>query len=207
MSTVNLQLYSLFGSKTRVDLLMQLITHPGESFYIRQLAALIKQSPTPVVRELSNLENMGIVVSESKANAKYYSINTKSSIFPELKSLIFKTLGFGDIIRKHFKNIKSVSYVFIYGSFATGEAEPKSDIDLMIIGKIPLKILTKVIKDIETRLNREIQYSIFDTKEFLQKLKMENDFILQVVDGPKIMLIGGEDEFRRFAEKGLNKTI
>lgn len=204
MSTHISHLYSLFGSKTRLDLLTLLITHPGESFYIRQLAALIKQSPTPVLRELSKLENMGIVTSESKANAKYYTIDTTSSIFPELQSLVLKTVGIGDIIREHLKTITSISFVFIYGSFAAGETGPKSDIDLMIIGKAPLKILTKAIREVEIRLRREIQYSIFDSKEFLQKLKTKNDFILQVIDSPKIMLIGDKDEFRRLTEKELN---
>jgi len=204
MSTKQSSLISLFGSKTRVDLLAQFLLHPGESYYIRQLAGLINQSPTPVIRELSRLEDLGLVTAEMRANAKYYRVNTSSFIFPELQSLMLKTAGLGDILSEHLKELPSIQFAFVYGSFADGGAGPESDLDLMLIGKSPLASLTKVVRAAEKRLGREVQYSIFDQEEFLKKLKGKNEFIMQAVKGARIMLIGEEDEFRRFGEKGID---
>jgi len=202
MSTKKSSLGLLFGSKTRADLLTQFLLHPGESYYIRELAGLIGQSPTPVIRELSKLEKLGLVTGEMKANAKYYTVNMASFLFPDLQSLILKTAGLGDVLSEHLKELPSIRFAFIYGSFADASAGPDSDLDLMLVGNARLSALTKVVRAAEKRLGREVQYSIFDEKEFLKKLKAKNEFIMQAVKGARIMLIGEEDEFRRFSKKG-----
>lgn len=190
----------LFGSQTRVDVLTLFLMHPGESFYTREIASRIQQSPTPVVRELKKLEKIGFITSEAKANARYFSVNAQSPFFEELQSLIIKTSGIGAVIQNGLKKFSSLTFAFIYGSFATQEAGPASDIDLFLIGDVPFKELTKTIKEAEMKIKREVQFSIFPPKEFLTKLKGGNDFINQVVKGPKIMLIGEEDEFKRFSQ-------
>ena len=202
MSTNKTSLGLLFGSKTRADLLAQFLLHPGESYYIRELAGLVGQSPTPVIRELSKLEQLGLVTWYMKANAKYYTVNMASFLFPELQSLILKTSGLGDVLSVHLKELPSIRFAFIYGSFADGSAGPDSDLDLMLIGNATLSALTKVVRAAEKRLGRGVQYSIFNEKEFLKKLKAKNEFIVQTVKGARIMLIGGEDEFGRFSKKG-----
>lgn len=206
MSTHEAPLSLLFGSKTRLDLLAWFVMHPGEPFYIRQLAAILGQSPTPVFRELQKLEKLGLVTSETRANAKYFSINEQSPIFPELQSLVLKTVGVGDEIKKGLKNFREILFAFIYGSFAVREAGPQSDIDLLIIGKVPSRELTVTIKKIEMKIKREIQFSIFPPREFQNKIKAKNPFLNEVVNAPKIMLIGSEDEFNRFGKKGLDKA-
>ena len=204
MSTTQTALHILFGSKTRADLITLFVTHPNESFYVRQLAKRICQSTTPVVRELKKLENLGLVTSETKANARYYLLNISSPIYPELQSLVLKTTGIGDILKKYLHPFSSLLFAFIYGSFTTAEAGPKSDIDLFLIGQIPANVLAKTIKEAEKQLGRELQYSLFDKKEFLKKSKEGNDFIGQIIKGPKIMLIGDENEFKRFAKTGMD---
>lgn len=206
MSTKEASLALLFGSKTRLNLLAWLIMHPGESFYIRQLASILGQFPSPIIRELRKLEKLGLVTAESRANARFFSINEHSPLFPELQSLILKTVGVGEEIRKSLKNFQEILFAFIYGSFAAGEAGPQSDIDLLIIGEVPPKELTITIRKIEMKIKREIQFSVFPFREFQSKLKAGNPFLNQVAKSPKIMLMGSEDEFKRFGKKGLDKT-
>jgi len=202
MSTANEYMGMLFGSKTRVELIALFVTHPGESFYVRQISTLVNLSLTPVVRELKKLERLGIVKSEVMANAKYYTVDTKCPLFPELQSMIMKTVGVGDSLRKRLGTLKNISFVFIYGSFAAGDAGPKSDVDLMIVGEVPLRVLARAIRNVEDRLHREVQYSIFDRDEFLRKVRAGDDFAIQLVESSRIMLIGEEDEFRRFIKEG-----
>lgn len=202
MSTKPTPLYLLFGSKTRADLIALVTMHPGESFYIRQLATLLKQSPTPVIRELEKLEKLGLVTSEVKANAKYFKVNSESPFFPELQSLVLKTVGIARVINTSLKGFKGLIFAFIYGSFATKEAGIKSDIDLFLISKATIDslILAKAIKAAEIEIGREIQYSLFDMKEFLKKWKKGDDFINNVVRSPKIMILGDENGFKRFTK-------
>jgi len=194
----------LFGSKTRADVITLFIMHPDESFYVRQIAGLLHQSTTPVVRELARLEQMGLLTSENRANAKYFSMNRQSPIFSELQSLVLKTAGLADVLKKTLKSLADLSFAFVYGSFASGEMGPKSDVDLFMIGNVPLPVLTRAVRTAESKLGREVQYSIFDGEEFLRKLKKGDDFIRQVVLGHKIMIVGDISDFERFAKTGFD---
>ena len=56
-------LNKLFGSQARVKILKLFLTRPNEKFYIRQIARDLKLQLNSVRRELENLEQFGILVS------------------------------------------------------------------------------------------------------------------------------------------------
>jgi len=56
-------LAKLFGSNTRVKILKLFLLHPEEKYYIRQLARDLKSQVNSIRRELDNLENFGLLVS------------------------------------------------------------------------------------------------------------------------------------------------
>jgi len=58
----------LFGSNARVKILKLFILHPRERFYIRQIARDLKLQLNSVRRELENLEQFGLLISNSAAN-------------------------------------------------------------------------------------------------------------------------------------------
>ena len=86
----------------------------------------------------------------------------------------------------------SVKEAFIYGSFASGEADARSDFDLMIIGEIRLDKLAPVISDLEKELNRPINYAIYSAVEWNEKASAKDPFWENVSRAPKILLIGGD---------------
>ncbi|MDO8528106.1 MAG: nucleotidyltransferase domain-containing protein [Deltaproteobacteria bacterium] len=149
MSTQPSILVSLFGSKTRADLITLFVMHPGESFYIRQIAELITQSTGAVVRDLDRLEQLGFLTSETRAHAKYYVMNSQSHIFPELQSLVLKTAGLADVLKKALRPFDSILFAFVYGSFASGEMGPKSDIDLFLVGTVSSMNLAKAMRSVQ----------------------------------------------------------
>lgn len=204
MDTIQSPLAILLGSKVRSEVLSFLITHPGESYYVRELARLLGRMPTPILRELAKLEQLGLATSAMRGNAKFYSIDPTSPLFPELQSLVMKTTAVGDVIRTAVTSLSAIRFAFVYGSFASGDVLPQSDIDLCVIGNIDTAALLPAIKTIEKRLGREVQYTIYREKEFLRKLRKKNDYLHQVIAGPRIMIIGGEDEFERFTQKGMD---
>jgi len=72
-------LEKLFGSSTRVKILKLLLLHPEEKYYIRQLARELKSQVNSIRRELENLENFGLLVSNLSAEAN-------SSIIEDLEA-------------------------------------------------------------------------------------------------------------------------
>jgi len=62
-----------------------LFNNPEEKFYVREIARLTNKNPSGVKRELDKLYTMGLVISEKEGNLKYFTVNTSSPLFPELK--------------------------------------------------------------------------------------------------------------------------
>ncbi|MDI6606456.1 MAG: hypothetical protein QME65_04890 [Candidatus Omnitrophota bacterium] len=80
-------------SKNRAKLLRIFYTHPDESFYMQQIGRILHKKPGVFQRTLNTMEKQGIVLSEFKANARYFRANKDYSIYKELKSILFKIEG------------------------------------------------------------------------------------------------------------------
>jgi len=190
-------LQALFSSKVRVKLLTHLLSHPEERFYARNLARQIEEHYNAVWQELNNLERIGLLTSERVANVKYYRLNPDFPIYEELKRIILKTSGLGQALREALDRLGSVEWAFIYGSVAAGDEDILSDVDLMLVGEVDLAALAEVIACLEDQLGREINYVALTQAELAQRLADGDPFIKNVLTGPKIMLIGDEDDLRR----------
>ena len=187
-------LEQLFSSRVRAKLLTKFLLSPGAGFNAWELAKSLGENYSAVWRELVNLESIGILHNAQVGNAKVYNINPTCPIIPELRSLILKTDGFGDIIRARLSESVNINAGFIFGSYASGEADLTSDLDLMIIGKVDLTQFSSTIAALENELKRPINYVIYSEEEWKNKLADGDAFAMNVKISPKIMLIGGEDD-------------
>jgi predicted nucleotidyltransferase len=193
-------LHKLFSSKVRIELLNTFFLHPEKSFYLRELERITGEDYKNVSTELKNLESIGLLTSSKSGNLKYFHVNPEFLIYPELKSIFFKVRGAPGLLKQILSDRPDIEYAFIYGSFAAGTEDDKSDIDLMVVGKIPLENLLKRLREPEKTLGREINPSLFPISEMKQRLKDRDPFIDRIMAEPKIMLIGEEDGLRRLAQ-------
>jgi len=189
----------LFTSRVRVDLLTFLLMRPQESFHIRALASKIEAQYSAVWKELINLEHIGLLTSEAVGGRKIYSINPECPILPELRAMVLKTTGAGDLIRSALKNISGIQAAFLFGSFAAGSADAQSDIDLMIIGQVALEDMGEAISGIEAELRREVNYLVHTAQEWDIRLAANDPLAHNIMQGSRILLIGDEDAIRRSA--------
>lgn len=187
-------LEKLFTSKVRVRLLSLFLTHPAEAFYIRQIVRLTGETYNNVRQELQNLAQLGLILSERRANAIYYQANVDHFLFPELKRIILKTEAVGDRLREALAALADIRVAFIYGSTARGSELASSDIDLMVIGDVDLEALDGAIDRIEEEIGRTVNYTLFDVEEWQDRVAQGYSFIADVLTHEKIFLIGDEDE-------------
>ena len=191
----------LFGSKTRVVLLSKLFMNPDRSFYIRELSKDLKIPYSMLYKEEKNLVFLGILNEEKKGKLTLVSVNKSLPYFAELRSLIFKTTGLGNLLRVALSGLKGIRYALIYGSFAGGEESESSDVDLLIIGDVEEEGILKAVSQIENKVGREINYVLWSEKEFIDRIKSKHHLLIDIVSKPLMMLIGEEDEFRRTVKK------
>jgi predicted nucleotidyltransferase len=183
----------IFGSRIRAKILGWLFTHPGESFFVRQMALILKEDPTNVSREMARLEEMGILRSKRNGNLKHFQTNQECPFFNELKGLVLKTSGVAGRIRDSLDKVAGIEFGFIYGSYAKGEEEADSDVDLLIIGDVDMGRLDSHLGKLEKLLGREINYVLYSRDEFKTKKKAKDGFLTDVLRGKKIMLFGAEN--------------
>ena len=187
----------IFGSRIRAKILSWLYMHHNESFFVRQLAVILKEDPTNISRELSNLEKTGILSSIRQGNLKYFQVNKNCSFNNELRGFILKTVGVIGELKSSLEKLLNIKYAFVYGSYARGEETADSDVDLIIVGDIDLDRLDLQISNLEKKFGRTINYVTYDYKEFLNKKKKRDGFIMDVLRDKKIMIIGSEHEFKK----------
>lgn len=187
---------NIFKSKVRNALFRLYFTNPESEYYLRELERVLGIPVAMVRKELTRLEKDGIFVSRKKANLVFYFLNKSYPLFEELKSIISKTIGITASLQDVLKNIKGVEAAFIYGSFAKKSEKSTSDIDLFVMGNISENALIRAIKKIEGTLKREINYTLYTRSEFLSKKREKDTLITDLLENPKIILIGEENDLR-----------
>ncbi|MBN2239888.1 MAG: nucleotidyltransferase domain-containing protein [Dehalococcoidales bacterium] len=194
-------LETLLGSKLRAKVLGWLFSHPDERYFVRQLTRLLEEDSTNVSRELARLEKTGILVTTKDGNQKYYRANRKSPLFEELHGLAVKTAGVADTLRSALTPEQDrIRSAFIFGSFARGEENRASDIDLMVIGNLSFADISSLLNKAQEQLGREINPVVYPVAEFRTKVTENHHFLRTVIEGEKLFIIGDENELGRLIE-------
>ncbi len=159
-------------------------------------------SPGALQRELEQLSLAGIVTRSQLGNQVFYQANAASPIFPEIRSLVAKTIGVISVLRSALQKISAqIRIAFIYGSVARQEETAKSDIDVMIVGDVSFDDVISHLREAQTTLGREINPTTYSVREFKTKLASGNHFLNSVVNEKKLFIIGSEDELRKLGAK------
>lgn len=180
-------------SKVRKKLLGYFFTNPQASLYLREAAVILKEDPGNLSKELCRMEKAGIFSSCLKGKQKYFTLDKEYPLYKELKSVIFKTIGVKGSLKEVIEGIGGIKAACLYGSFAKSKENATSDIDLLVIGRPDEGIFMEKIEELEKRLRREINYNLYSAREFSERLKRKDGFIMNVLKGPKIILKGKFD--------------
>jgi predicted nucleotidyltransferase len=194
-------LQEIFASKARIKVLQLLLSNPHERYYQSQIADILGLVIGSVQQEMPRLEKAGIVTREEDGNRVYYRANRNCPIFPELKAIFLKATGVGESLGNYLKKHPGeVRAAFIYGSYAKGEEESWSDIDLLVVGGISSLSLANLVTDAEKTLGREVNYRLYAPEEYRRKVRAKDHFLAQVLREKKIFVVGNEDELGKLVK-------
>lgn len=183
----------IITSKAKRSLLKLLLTNPDREFYTREISRRTGEPLNAIRRELGYLEKAGLVKSRHAGNLKYYSVVKEFPLYPELKKIIYATVGLGDYLADKFKDSDQIEQAFIYGSVARDEETEKSDIDLFVVGEIDEDKLHERVSQIEKDIGRVINYRLMNKAEFEKRLKENNPFVKHILEEKKLVLKGNHD--------------
>ncbi|MDE1976138.1 MAG: nucleotidyltransferase domain-containing protein [Elusimicrobia bacterium] len=192
----------LFSSRARARVIAAFALRPGQRLYLREVSRLTGTDVRAVKQELDRLERLGFLKGAASGNRRYMEVNRAFPLYPELKAIALKTAGLGDALRAALASLPGIHAAFVYGSVARGEETPGSDLDLFILGSVSGPALHKALAKAKAALNREINTSRFSAGEARKRLKKGASFLKGVFGGPKIFLLGSDDELAGILKRG-----
>lgn len=195
-------LVGLFRSRTRAVILRVLFADTGREWHVRGLAREVGDSPGNVRRELLRLSEAGYLQRRAQANLVLYRLNESHPLYPELHGLVSKTVGAHRLLGQALAGVAGVRLAFLYGSLAAQRERAGSDVDVMILGSPSVRDVHAALRPLEGDLRREINYVIFSEDEFTGRIRERDGYVLDVLAGPIVMLVGEEAALRELRSAG-----
>ncbi len=195
-------LAQILSSNTRAEFFRLLFGLNQKEYYLRELAKCSGLAIGTIQQEALKLENLGLIHKRRDGNRTYFRANTNHPIYMEIHRLVLKTTGLRDVLRSYLSD-NTIRFAFVFGSIASGNEKPNSDVDLFIVGDIGLRSLSKYLLEPSQTIGREINSYTISKKELTDKIKQNDHFISTVINSQKLFIKGDENEFKKLVEKWL----
>ena len=188
-------LNDLLISKVRVKVLELFYKNPDEMYYVREITRLVKEEINAVRRELERMLDCGLLKSEQRGNRLYYYLNKRYLYHQELQRIVAKSTGLGKKIRRNRRKLGTLSYVMFSGTFTNRQQAKPDELDILVVGDVVLPELEELIRAEQKELGREINYAVLSADEFEFRKTRRDPFVMEVLYGVRVMIIGDENEF------------
>ena len=170
-----------------------LLLHPEQRYYLREIARLTGTVPGTLKRELTKLEDAGVLTVEKVGNQAHYAANRECPIFEELASILRKASGLADVLADGLLPLAGkIEVAFVFGSMASGKARAGSDIDLMVIGEVDFGEVVARLHPLQESLGREINPKLYTRAEWQKLVRGKSAFVRDVLGKPRLFVIGNE---------------
>ena len=189
------RLAELLSSRARAEIFRLLFSGTGEELHVREIERRSGLNDSTLRQELRKLLRLNLVQSRRDSNRVYYRAKTENPLYPEIRNLVLKTSGLADVLKSALAD-KRIRVAFVFGSIASGEEKTGSDVDLMVIGRLGLRDLSGLLSGVEEKIGREVNPHVMSENEFRSRLKAKEHFMSSVLKGPKIFLIGSENDLK-----------
>lgn len=193
----------LFGSKTRVKLLQLFYSNPNRSFYVREITRKIDEQINSVRRELSNLLNIGIIVSENTNNRLYYEVNQKFEYYKPLQEI------FGGGVKKtapkkaktdvgdetpgtDLNNVGRIDLALYTGQFTRDDS---AGVDILIVGDVNRNALQKYVDQLEAQEGKSLRYAVMKLPDFEYRRAIRDRFAVAIDNAKKQILVDEHNLF------------
>jgi predicted nucleotidyltransferase len=176
-------------SRVRQRILAILFDRPERRLHLRGVARTVGASAGTTARELERLVDAGLVARSTEGRQVYFQAAADSPLFDAVQTIVRRTLGAPEVLRRSLDGLSGIDRAFVYGSYARGEETPASDIDLMIIGAPDFDELTDRASAAEAELGRPLNYTVFTEDELELRRKRGDRFIASVEANPTLPVI------------------
>ncbi len=173
-------LKDIINSKTDSSILSFFLTAPQRSFSVNELSRRLHIPHLKTARSLNKIATAGALRSFSKKGKKYYLINPKYKLLPEMKTFWLKAgPAYRDELFSAIRALGEIKAAFLSGIFC---GFPNLPVDILLVGRVNLNKLADFLKSAEKMMGQEINYSVMSVEEFVQRRDTFDKFIKDIFD-------------------------
>jgi len=192
------RLAELLSSRTRAEIFRLLFGASADTLHTREIQRRTGASLGAVHQELRKLRRLGLVDARTDGNRVAYTANRSHPLYPEIHRLVLKTGGLADLLQTALTHPK-IEWAFVFGSIARGEETAEGDVDLLVIGDLGLRGVTRLLSGLGEQIGREINPHVLPRAEFLKRKEAKEAFLLRILAAPKLFIVGDPHDFEAMA--------
>ncbi|MCX6668759.1 MAG: nucleotidyltransferase domain-containing protein [Methanothrix sp.] len=163
------------------------LMHPSSEIHLTELARKLDISPGSAKTYCDELLRNDLILETNRANLRLFRLNREDFAVKEMirayHIILLKKLGIDDIA----ENCISLA---IYGSFASGNMDERSDLDILVVGEEKDADRDRVL-ELEGKLGREIQLTVLPYFRW-EKMKKEGDKFVESILRNHVLVKGAE---------------
>ena len=166
------------------------LPYPDRSFTLQALLRLADSGRGSAQKQVDRLINAG-VLREDPRRGRQRSIqaNIEFALYPELLSIARKSFAVAEPLKEALAPFADhITSAFVFGSVAKGTDGGRSDIDLIVVGRVPLLELSEALHNVEQGLMRPVNFSLYAPDEWTTLI--ESDSVMaQIAQGPTLRIL------------------
>jgi hypothetical protein len=180
-------LEQIIDSKTDSAILSFFLVAPQRSFSVLEVSKRLRIPYLKAVHSLNKLVDHGQLKSFTKKSKKYYLINNRYKLMPEIKKFMLKEAPvYHDELLGAIKKLGDIKAAFLSGLFCGYANLP---VDLLLVGRVNLKKMDEFLKAAEKLMGQEINYSIMTPEEFTLRRDTFDKFIRDIFDYRHLVVV------------------
>lgn len=151
-------------------ILAESLGHPDREFSLAELGRRTGVSGPVVHREVGRLVESGILRDRHEGRNRLVRADVGHLLFRPMREIIDATYGPVPLLREQFDGVEGVERVLIYGSWAARRAGEAglfpNDIDVLVLGSAPRRVLTAVASEAGERLDVPVNVTRLSVDEW-----------------------------------------
>jgi len=180
-------LEEIVDSKADSAILSFFLSAPERSFSVLEVSKRLRLPYLRAAHSMGKLALSGPLKGFSKKGKRYYLINPKYKLLPEMKSFWLKAgPKYQDELFLAIRRLGNIKAAFLSGIFCGHATLP---VDILLVGRVNLRKLSDFLKAVEKMMGQDINYSIMSVEEFVQRRDTFDKFIKDIFDYRHITVV------------------
>lgn len=194
----NLNYHMVYLSTIKIGVLSLYLEDFSKSFYLREIARLLGKSHVSLIPHLKEFVEGKILNVKKVGKNRMYSLNFDNYFVCDYLIVVekLKSIGFlknNSLLRKFYFEFDSYNLdIILFGSFARGDFNSESDVDLLVLGDLSSSE-KKRIKDFGKSYSRDFHIVNLPVNDFYSS--KENSLVKEILKNH--IILSGADKFTK----------